>query len=55
MADGVSDFKNSAQHASDILFPALQWYLEFLAAYLVCVAFVMIWKVSRKGSDKPHD
>jgi hypothetical protein len=44
MEEHFSEFQASAQSASDILFPLLLWYLEFLLCISVCVIFLMVWK-----------
>jgi len=49
MEEHLSDFQISAQSASDILFPALLWYLEFL---VVSAAFVIACKIIQNKYNK---
>ena len=52
MDDKFSDFQTSLQTSSNILFPVLLWYLEFIVAYVACIAIVTIWKLVQKKFDK---
>jgi hypothetical protein len=52
MEENLSSFQTSALSGSDILFPALLWYLEFLIAYVVFAAVVIGWKFVQKKHNK---
>jgi len=52
MDEKFSDFQTTMQSGSNILFPVLLWYLEFIMAYVACVAIVAILKLIQKKFEK---
>ena len=52
MEENLSGFQTPALSGSDILFPALLWYLEFLIACAVVAAVVIGWKIVREKYNK---
>ena len=52
MEEKFSDLQSSTKGSSNILFPVLTWYLEFMVAYAPCAAISAVWKFVQKKFDK---